>query len=100
VWIYSSSTSTPFINVKPSNWKQDGHNQQIEIAYIAFWNNEHYDATKPVIIQSDNTELPPDNTTRVNSMEHCGNENHIPATAHKRADYNSPKQTLSIRKRK
>ena len=100
--IYSSSILTPIINVKPSNWTQDKQYNRIEIAYIAFRRNEHYDATKLVNVHQNTVEVLPENTTRVkrHEMDRHGENNPGNVTPHERADYNSQQKKPSSRKRK
>ena len=112
--IYSSSLSTPVIDVKPG-CSGGNPDKLINIAYLAIKNQEHYEATVPVEHVS-----APKQTHRIEPVQESNlnvsasmqfetiqdqfQEDHasetISVTPHKRADYQSPKKKLSSRKKK
>ncbi|XP_053409216.1 uncharacterized protein LOC128559962 [Mercenaria mercenaria] len=109
VRIYSSSVSTPVIEIKP----EQVTNKDICLAYLAVRGQEHYDGTKP-LSNDDNDQVDFPETNRNNEVSsppiesgydinhdepHSANV-HTDTTPHKRALYKSPEKKHSSRKRK
>lgn len=102
--IYSSSVTTPVIEIKPEQTTE----KVVCLAYLAVRGHEHYDATKSLSCNDNISE-----TNQVNKSssraeyvsdssenERLGPTEDTETTPHKRAPYRSPEKKHSSRKRK
>ena len=103
VRVYSSSLSTPIINIKPSTWTENKSYKMIEVAHIAIRQEEHYDGTVSVLAQDREDSLQNTSSQEGFSSPEKNDNTYTPnaslLTPHKRADYESPKKKTSCRKR-
>lgn len=110
VRIYSSSISTPLIDVKADQITDE----VINLAYISIREQEHYDGTKIISNETDDCCNESESNTRgeisksqaeftaerIYQEEQEYDDTNIPTTPHKRASYISPKKKPLSRKKK